>query len=114
MTKLLLHEDNQAVVFILNAMVSTSPMMMDELRRLQVLLRALGVKIEARWLPSAVNRFADALSRTWDSADARDTDFLVNSICREYGLSHVAFRELPHGETIVSWMRYLAKQMQED
>ena len=59
--KVLLHEDNQAVVYILNAMVSASREMIVELRRLEVLLRALNVKLDARWIPSAVNRFADAL-----------------------------------------------------
>jgi hypothetical protein len=61
--QILLHEDNQAVVSILNAMVSASRPMMAELRRLEVMLRALGVRIEARWRPSEVNRYADALSR---------------------------------------------------
>jgi hypothetical protein len=62
-TKLiLLHEDNQAVVHILNAMVSASRPMMAELRRLEVMLRILGVALEARWILSAVNRYADALS----------------------------------------------------
>ena len=62
--KLLMHENNQAVCFILIAMVSSCKPMMAELRRLHVMMRKLGVSIEARWIPSAVNRFADALSRT--------------------------------------------------
>lgn len=45
--RLLLHEDNQAVVYILNSMVSASKEMMVELRRLEILLRVLGVKVEA-------------------------------------------------------------------
>lgn len=59
-----MQEDNQAVVYVLNAMLSASRPMMLELRKLEVLLSAIGVKLEARWIPSAVNRFADALSRT--------------------------------------------------
>jgi hypothetical protein len=43
-----LHEYNQAVVHILNAMVSYSRPMTAELRRLEVTLRALGVRMEAR------------------------------------------------------------------
>jgi hypothetical protein len=41
--KVLLHEDNQAVVYILNAMVSSSTRMMQELRRLQAAMKALKV-----------------------------------------------------------------------
>jgi hypothetical protein len=58
-TKLiLLQEDNQAVVYIFNATVSVSRPMMAELRRLEEMLRALGVRMEARWLraPSIVTR----------------------------------------------------------
>lgn len=113
-TKILLHEDNQAVVFILNAMVSASAPMMTELRKLEVLMRALGVRVDARWLPSAVNRFADALSRTWDPGDARATAELVQSVASEYRLDHVAFRERPLGETMVARHKYLVTQMEED
>lgn len=111
--KLLLHEDKQAVVFILNAVVSASPVMMEEIRRLQALLKALGVKIEARWLPSGVNSFANALSHTWVSAGARATDTLVSSICRQYAMSHVVFHDRPFGETLVSRTRYLATRMKK-
>jgi hypothetical protein len=48
--QLLLHEDNQAVVSILNAMVSASPQMMKELRQLETMMRMFGVRIEARWI----------------------------------------------------------------
>lgn len=112
--KLLLHEDNQAVVYVLNAMVSASPAMMVELRRLEKLLKALGVTIEARWLPSAVNKFADALSRTWDPGDAQATAALVQSVSAEYRLSEVVFRERPLGESYIARSKYLATQMRED
>jgi hypothetical protein len=79
--KLLLHEDNQAVVYILNAMVSSSTRMMQELRRLQAMMQVLNVQIEARWLPSAVNRFADSLSRQRDPGDVRATETLLHSLC---------------------------------
>lgn len=111
---MLLHEDNQGVVYILNSMVSASKVMMAELRQLEVLMRVLGVKIEARWIPSAVNKFADALSRTWDPGDARATDALVSSIQKEFGLSHVAFRTRPLGDTLIARKKYLATQMNED
>lgn len=114
MTKLLLHEDNQAVVFILNAMVSASPVMRWSCVKLKALLQALRVRIVAQWLPSAINRFADALSRIWDPNEALDTDTLVSSICREYGLSLVIFYDRPLRETLVSRALYLSKYMKED
>jgi hypothetical protein len=51
------------VVYILNAMVSRSPALMCELRVLHKFLQRLGIQIQAHYLPSAVNRFADRLSR---------------------------------------------------
>lgn len=54
--RLLLHDDNQGVCFILSAMVSAYRPMMADLRRLQVTLQTLGVRIEARRLPFAVSR----------------------------------------------------------
>lgn len=42
-TKLLLHEDNQTVVFVLNAMAS--PVMTAELRKIQGSLQPLGFKL---------------------------------------------------------------------
>lgn len=45
---LLIREDNQAVVAVLNAMVSASNPMMAELRRLQKLLVAIGIYLETR------------------------------------------------------------------
>lgn len=56
-------EDNQAVVSILNSMTSRSRPLMRELRRLHRLLLRLGITIESQYVPSAVNRFADRLSR---------------------------------------------------
>lgn len=61
-----------------------------------------GVKIEARWIPSAVNKFADSLSRTSDPGDARATDQLLRSIQTEYGLNQVAFLDKSLGETMVA------------
>lgn len=63
-TRILLHEENQAVVVILKAMVSALASMVEELRKLEVMMRDLGVQANARFLPSAMNRFANALSRT--------------------------------------------------
>lgn len=75
-----LREDNQAVVSIINAMVSASKPMMTELRKLNVFLHELDIKLEARWIQTAVNRFADALSRTWNQGDVRASRTLVQTI----------------------------------
>jgi hypothetical protein len=45
--RILLHEDNHAVKHILNAMVSASRQMMAELQPMEVMLRILGMKLEA-------------------------------------------------------------------
>lgn len=55
------------MVYVLNDMMYASKTMMEKLRKLEVLIRVMGVKIEARWFSSAVICLADALSRTWDS-----------------------------------------------
>lgn len=47
-TKILVHEDNRAVVSIVHAMVSTSEPMMAELHKLRALLHELGVNIQAK------------------------------------------------------------------
>lgn len=71
---------------MLNAMVFSSREMMVELRKLEVLLRVLGVSLEARWILSAVNRFAEALSRTWDPGDIAATTEILECVKEEFGL----------------------------
>ena len=56
-------EDNQAVGRVLNTMTSKSPALMMELRVIHKVLVRLGISIDSHYLPSAVNRFADRLSR---------------------------------------------------
>ena len=83
---------------VLNAMVAASSAMMSELHKLRVLLQAMGVKLVARWLPKAVNRFADRLSRTWDPGDVTDTEELIASLRHEHHFDEVAFRSRPLNE----------------
>ena len=59
--------DNVVVVAVLNAMVSRSPALMVELRRTVSLLTRLGCRLEASWLPTAENVWADKLSRDRDA-----------------------------------------------
>lgn len=59
----LLHEDNQAVVALLHSWSSRSPELLKELRKLWWLLDREDITIDARWISSARNHIADALSR---------------------------------------------------
>lgn len=80
--------------------------MMVELRKLQVLLRVLGVTIEASQIPSAVDRDADALYRTRDPGDVRATTTLLQSNMKEYRLDKIMFRNLQPGDTAVARVKY--------
>lgn len=88
---ILLQQDNQAVVNIVNAMVSTSKPMMVELHKLQKTLQALGLQLCSRWIQSPVNRFADRLSQTLHPVDSRVYWRLLHSIKEEYILEEPAF-----------------------
>lgn len=70
--------------------------------------------IEAPWIPSAVNRFADALSRTWAPRDARAIELLVESVRQEYGLGPVGFRDRSLGEKTIVRTNYLTTQTEEN
>lgn len=50
MQKIFLQEDKQAVVYVLNVMVSASKPMMEELRKLEVMSRVMGIKLESGWI----------------------------------------------------------------
>ena len=84
------------------------------MRQLERLLRVLGVALEARWIPSAVNRFADALSRTWDPGDVEAARGIIDSVVEQHSLDAVAFGERPLGETYVARRKYAVTQLSED
>lgn len=65
----LLHEDNQAVVAVLTHFTTRSPQMMVELRKLWYLLDTNDINIRPRYIRSAANIWADALSRELDTSD---------------------------------------------
>lgn len=74
--------DSQVVMHVVNNGSSKSKAVMAELRRLHTTCRALGVTLRAEYLPSAVNMWADKLSRATDSTD--------------WSLSAAAFARLDH------------------
>ena len=111
--RLLVHEDNQSVVSILNSMVSASKPMMAELRKLQRLLAVLSVRLDARWLPSAVNRYADALSRTWNPSDLQASAKLLEAIKEQYAFGPPAFCARPLNEPLPARLKQTGTHMQE-
>jgi hypothetical protein len=60
--KVLLNEDNKAVVVVLSHLTSRSPTMMDELRKLWELIDTNNISVRARYVRSAANVWADKLS----------------------------------------------------
>ena len=67
--RVLLHEDNQAVVAVLTHLTSRSPAMMTELRKLWWILDSQEITIVPSYIRSAANIWADRLSRELDSGD---------------------------------------------
>jgi hypothetical protein len=83
--RLILWEDNQAVVAAIKKMTCRSVAMMSELRKLKRTMDHLEIHIGVCWLPSAVNKFADRLSRTWGVTDMRVEESLLESMVKAYG-----------------------------
>lgn len=61
-------------------MVSTSRVILKELRVLERILRPMKVKVYPRWLPSAVNIHADRLFWQWDPVDTQVTRRVLLSL----------------------------------
>lgn len=59
-----LYTDNTVTMYVVNAMMSKSKTLMRELRLLHALLWRHGVRLDAQYLPSALNLYADRLSRS--------------------------------------------------
>jgi hypothetical protein len=77
--RVLLWEDNQAVIHILTGLTSRSPALMTELRKLWWLLDVNDIQLRAKYIRSAANVWADRLSRDRDSSD-----WMFNPrLCRE-------------------------------
>jgi hypothetical protein len=72
------------------------------------------VKIEARWILSAVNRYADSLSRQWDPGDVSVAQELVRSLSNAYEIDAVVFPHRPVGDHPIARRKYLQTQMSED
>lgn len=86
---------------------------MSELRKLNKPLVAVGVQLDARWLPSAVNRFEDSLSWMWTPIDVRASDQLLQSIKEQYTLDRPAFCARPLNEPLPARVKQIGEQIQE-
>jgi hypothetical protein len=86
--------DNTGVVAVTNAFVPASREMMRELRRLKKVLDSSGIRLATEWIPSAANKFADALSRRFPIGDVRIRETLKRSFADglQVPLSHFPYR----------------------
>lgn len=80
-----LKTDSQVVMHVVNNGSSKSKAVMAELRRLHTTCKALGVTLRAEYLPSAVNMWADKLSRATDSTDWSLSAAAFARLDRAYG-----------------------------
>lgn len=76
----LLHVDNMAVVHIISNIVSAKTELMVELRRLHQVMVEMKVIVRAERLPSALNKHADSLSRTWNPRNLAAAPLLLQSV----------------------------------
>ena len=106
---LLLHEDNMAVVAALTHWTSRSPAMMQELRKLKLLLDSHNISIPTvQYIKSCRNIWADALSRHWDKSDWQLDPSVFSYLDSLWGPHTVdRFASLHTGLTDISGIGYL-------
>lgn len=109
---LLLHVDNMAVCHIISNMVSASQELMKELRLLHQVLVKMKITIRASWLPSALNKHADSLSRSWNPRDLSATPSLLESVAASLKLQTVR-RFWPLGEAPMARRKTVMAQFAE-
>lgn len=81
--------DSQVALHVVNALVSRSAPLCAEVRRLHVVAQKLGVTLDAEWIPTAANVWADKLSRTKDSTTWTLDPSYFASLDSVYGPHHV-------------------------
>lgn len=77
--------DSQVALHVTNALVSRSPSLCHEVRRLHALAQTLGVTLEAEWIPTTENLWADKLSRSKDSTKWQLEKTYFDSLDSVYG-----------------------------
>lgn len=83
--RVLLHEDNQAVVAVLTHLTSRSPVMMTELRKLHFLLDTNSITVRPQYIRTTANVWADRLSRELDRSDWQFSPRLFRHLSRLWG-----------------------------
>lgn len=107
--------DSRVVMHVVNNGSSRSKAVMRELRRLKAVCASLGVQLRAEYLPSALNLYADKLSRATDNTDWSLRAATFRRLDRLYGphtIDLCATAENakcgvmgPHGRWARSWAR---------
>ena len=82
--RVLLHEDNQAVVRILTTLTSRSPLLMNELRKFWYLTDVNNISVRPRYIQSAANIWADRLSRELEDQDWQLNPRIFRYLDRKY------------------------------
>jgi len=84
-----LRVDSRVAMHVVNSFTSRSATLMTELRKLHEVVQLLGVTLEASWLASVANAWADALSRQIDSDDWRLHPNYYTRLDEMYGIQTV-------------------------
>lgn len=84
-----LRVDNQVAMHVINSLSSRSAALMAELRRLHKVVQRLGITINATWIASVANVWADALSRQRDRDNWRLDDAIFQRLQDRYGVHTV-------------------------
>jgi hypothetical protein len=87
--KVLMWEDNQAVVAVLTGLTSKSSALMSELRKLWWALDVNDISLRVKYIRSAANVWADRLSRERDFSDWMFNPDLFREVERAWGLCTV-------------------------
>jgi hypothetical protein len=103
--------ENMEAVHVTNAMVSARKPMMRELRLLKRELDRLGLHLDAKWLSSALNKYADALSRRFPRGDLQIRRSLRRSVMAGMQAPTDVFPYRPLGEHPVFLRRQSFQEM---
>jgi len=83
--RLRIFTDSQVALHTTNALVSRSPTLCAEVRRLHAVAQDLGVTLDAEWIPTAENVWADKLSRAEESTDWQVDRTFFDTLDFKYG-----------------------------
>jgi hypothetical protein len=99
--------DNISVKFVTRSFVAASRPMMRELRQLKRVLDYLGLQLTSEWLPSTLNKYADALARSFQAGDLSIRRPLRHSVMAGMQAPADSFPLRPLGENPVFLRRHV-------